>query len=55
MSYNVIDKNNQINEGTFKTKKEAESFIDQLPGSNRRYGIIKAKNTSTKDKLKIAS
>ena len=54
MSYNVIDKNNQINEGTFKTKKEAESFIDQLPGSNRRYGVIRAKNKSTKDKLKIA-
>jgi|9_EtaG_2_1085328.scaffolds.fasta_scaffold21978_4 hypothetical protein len=52
MPYNVIDKNNQINEGTFKTRKEAESFIDQLPGANRRYGIKLAKNKSKKD-LKI--
>ena len=53
MPYQVIDKNNQINEGTFKTRKEAERFIDQLPGANARYGIKLAKN-NTKLKIKKA-
>ena len=52
MPYNVIDKNNSINEGTFKTRKEAEKFIDELPAPNARFLIKLAKKKSNKDKLK---
>ncbi len=51
MSWNVIDKNNQINEGTFKTRKEAEKFIDQLPGPNARYQLKLSKKKSNRNKL----
>ena len=55
MPYKVIDKNNQIIEGTFKTRKEAERFIDQLPAANARYGIkLAKKNNNNKLKIKKA-
>ena len=53
MGYRVIDKNNQINEGTFGTRKEAEKFIDELPAPNARFLIKLVKKKSNKKKLKI--
>ena len=54
MPYKVIDRNNNINEGTFKTRKEAEKFIDDLPAPNERFLIKLAKKKTNRSKLKRA-